>query len=131
MNVGDLVGIPYRLGGRGQGGIDCWGLVMEYFARRGVRLCDVEYDAEPTPEANAFESRRTAEWMPITDPQEGDVVLLSFFRHGAATHCGVYLAGGRVLHSVGGMSSVISPYRKLQRFVTAIYRHRGVASCPS
>jgi cell wall-associated NlpC family hydrolase len=43
IEVGDLVGIPYKEGGRGLDGMDCYGLLIEIFRRDGKKVPDILY----------------------------------------------------------------------------------------
>ena len=36
----DLIGVPFMDGGRDKNGMDCWGLVREYFKRQGIVVKD-------------------------------------------------------------------------------------------
>jgi cell wall-associated NlpC family hydrolase len=127
-----LVGVPYKLGGRGPDGLDCWGLCMAYYRERGLLLGDVEYTENPaTVEGDVFEVNRGEEWAPVDDPQDGDLVLFGPNAARIATHCGIYLAPGRVLHAASGRTSCITPWRVMRRWATAIYRYQGVRVCQS
>ncbi len=44
IEIGDLLGLPYRDHGRGPDAYDCYGLAMEVERRMGKTLRDVAYD---------------------------------------------------------------------------------------
>lgn len=43
IDYSDLIGVPYKLNGRDKTGLDCYGLVIEMFARNNVTLPDYLY----------------------------------------------------------------------------------------
>jgi cell wall-associated NlpC family hydrolase len=125
----DLIGIPFVFGGRTLAGLDCWGLCLEFYKQRGIEVVDPleEYhDLFATPASNVFEKYRTPDWYLVADPSDGDLVCMAYNNAGVATHCGIYLHGGRLLHTLDKIGVAISSYARYQKFVTAIYRHKGV-----
>lgn len=109
-----LVGIPFVSRGRAalDGGLDCWGLVM--YASRALferelpdypgyadarQVCDV---------APLFEAR--TDWKPIAAGAErpGDVIVLRIIGH--ATHAGLVIRAGHMLHTMLYCNSSIEPY---------------------
>ncbi len=82
------MGAPYRLGGDGAGGIDCSGLTKAVFARLG---CDLPR-----------QSRLQASLGRSVGPAEleaGDLLFFATDRTVGISHVGIYLGGGRMLHS--------------------------------
>lgn len=80
------VGDPYVFSGAGPRGFDCSGLTMRSFSRAGVRL---PHKASRQSARGRGVSRRAA--------RAGDLVVWGGV--GSAYHVGVYLGGGRVVHS--------------------------------
>lgn len=80
------VGDPYRYSGARPGGWDCSGLTKGAFSRAGVRL---PHKASRQSARGHGVTRRAA--------RAGDLVLWGGV--GRAYHVGIYLGGGRVLHS--------------------------------
>lgn len=127
-----LVGIPYVIDGRGWEGADCWGVVYLYF--QAVHGIEVErYDAAGQTTAHdraalsALIHREIAPpWHSVDEPRPGDLVLI---RHGRQiAHVGIWLDGGRVLHSPGPGPSLIerasSPHMK--RRIAGFLRHEDL-----
>jgi len=107
--MNEYVGIPYKAGGRDRDGCDCYGL---------VRLVLRERFGKEMPEYGecishgADESYRLiSDDMPLVDafrpdvPQAGDVVVLKM--RGQPSHIGVYLGGGKMLHTLAEHDSAI------------------------
>lgn len=94
----DLVGIPYRPGGRSVDGADCWGTVWLYYARHGIDL--PSYDGPTIPvdhHALAAARRGDSPWRPVSEPRVGDLGLWK--RQSGELHAGVMVAPGMVLHN--------------------------------
>lgn len=112
-----FVGIPYVAHGRVYTGADCWGLICLYYRDMlGIEL--PAYIAEmqgrefrPRGIGPLVDAEREAHWIEATEPREGDVVLMRNGRH--HNHVGVYLEGGRLLHSDGEGTSGLSCIERL------------------
>ena len=76
------IGKPYVWGAEGPNTFDCSGLMQWIFGKAGLKL-----------PRTAREQQRVA--TPVTDPRPGDLV----FYNSPATHVGLYLGGGRMLHA--------------------------------
>lgn len=116
------VGIPYDEFGRSASGCDCWGLVVAIYAEElGITLPDyLGYGSvEEHHEIAALIS--DAEASPTWTPAEGaarpfDVAV---FRRGElASHLGVVIAPGLMIHMVG------EDCAKLERYDTGRWGHR-------
>lgn len=98
----ELMGRPYRLGGRGEdgGGLDCSGLIQLVYAEQGYTLPRVSRDQARAGRAVA---------MDLTALRPGDV--LAFANGGTTvTHVGLYVGDGHFIHSArtGVRESVLS-----------------------
>jgi cell wall-associated NlpC family hydrolase len=106
-----FVGVPYVPNGRDYDGADCWGILYLYY-RDVLGLLVPTYSAEM--DARAFRRKEIAPlmaeergriWERVDVPQPGDGVLIRAGGH--ESHVGVYLGGGRMLHSEGPHPSTI------------------------
>jgi len=117
--VGDLIGKPYAIGGRGPDSFDCWGLVRYfYFENYGISL--PLYQNE-----NPFDTKRVGklmtdaehcgDWNEFQHPEHGDVVAMG--RSKILHHVGIWLDidGGMCLHALGGQSVIAQNKRRLKR----------------
>ena len=82
------MGAPYRLGGDGAAGIDCSGLTKAVFARLG---CDL-------PRQSRLQAGLGQPVAP-TELEAGDLLFFATDRAAGISHVGIYLGGGRMLHS--------------------------------
>ena len=116
--LGDLVGVPYVLGGTHPGaGLDCWNLVRQACRRwHGVALpvvasADAQHGADLAP---ALHAARAAGWRPVrAQAQAGDVLFMRSPR--GRRHVGfVVHERGRLelLHAAAG-GSVCQPLHEL------------------
>jgi peptidoglycan hydrolase CwlO-like protein len=79
-----VVGRPYVWGASGPSGFDCSGLVQWSYAQAGVAL-------PRTSQAQANAGRR----VPLSQARPGDIVTY----RGDASHVGMYVGGGQVVHA--------------------------------
>ena len=130
MEYSDLVGVPFKYGGRDSAGMDCWGVVVAVYRALGIGVEDVgEYDAVLATDANpVFERVRTQAWHPAREPYEPyDVLLYAGGCCGtAATHCAVYIGRGRMLHALQGRGVVISRVRSFPKRLLGAWRHEAL-----
>lgn len=127
-----LVGLPWRERGRGQDGVDCWGLIVLAFAGRGIALSSyAEHYAGVGERARVAallaEHAGAAPWRPIDGPERPWDVLL-FRAGGVATHVGIVTEPGAMLHIRPGHDSAIErwwgPVWEPRHLGT--YRHRAL-----
>lgn len=91
------VGRPYLVRGNDEQGIDCWSLVVRYYADvLGIQLDD-GYEADI---AGGFELEvQSGSWVKC-DKKEAGVVFMAFDRSGEPRHVGIVVGGGDfILHS--------------------------------
>ena len=100
-----FIGIPYVEHGRDYSGADCWGVVYLFY-RDVLGRPIPAYSAEM--QARAFhhrdigaliKSERAAHWVEVEQPDHGDVALMRTGRE--ESHVGIFISGGRILHSEG------------------------------
>lgn len=94
IDVNDLIGKPYRLGGRGPFEYDCWGLVVEIYKRLGVSLPD--YPSQTLSRTDIIRIIK-GEYLGVTEPTV-DPKEYDFVADLKKAHIGVYLQG-RILHA--------------------------------
>lgn len=92
----DLIGTPFRWGGRGPDAYDCFGLVIKLFREeQGIEVPEVA--AASSAHAAAIVMRDNAwRWTPIAEPRPG---CLMFMRaRGIGCHVGYVIGQGRFIH---------------------------------
>jgi len=94
MRIDDLIGRPYKRGGRGPESYDCAGLVVEVLRRRGIDLKIPETPEAEADQLAAMQAILRAQWVGIERPLPGCLV---FFR-GVPGHVAVMLNATRFIH---------------------------------
>jgi cell wall-associated NlpC family hydrolase len=105
-----MVGVPYRYGGRTPDGFDCSGLVFFSYSRAGITVPRTSRD-----------QLRASTPIKLGDAAPGD--LLFFSEGSKSSHVAIYLGGGRFVHapSTGRQVSIAdmnNPYYR-EHFVRA------------
>jgi murein DD-endopeptidase / murein LD-carboxypeptidase len=121
-NIKDLVGIPYKAGGRDTTGIDCLGLVAEYLKAYNIILPEPEYSEHWAKEkSNTF-----GDWLDNfvhfftkeVIPGKGDIVLFKNV-DGVETHAGIMLGRHKFIHAMKKAGVCISTISQ-EQFKTKI-----------
>lgn len=116
--VNEYVGIPYEVKGNLRSGADCFGLIqMVYEDQFKIRLPGAILRNSPitsNEDAAAIigSHRHDASWIGITRGHElpGDVILLRY--RGLASHLGIVVGEGKMLHTLSGVGAVVESYVK-------------------
>jgi cell wall-associated NlpC family hydrolase len=108
----DLLGVPFKDGGRDLAGLDCWGLVMEVSRRQGRSLPDYQvpcYMALRVAEAAADEIS-AGKFYPVAVPQAGDLVAMALLPEmpDLVQHFGIMIDGQRFLHTLIKTGPILS-----------------------
>ena len=101
MKWDDLLDVPFRWGGRGMDGMDCYGIVAECCRRAGAPLADPfrELDASiPSEEAMRIRSQ-SVNVREADGPARGRIV---FAELAGRSHVGYMVERDRVLHAIEG-----------------------------
>jgi hypothetical protein len=84
------IGTPYQWGGTAENGFDCSGLIQYSYAQHGIRL----------PRMSREQARAGDEVTPVVEAlQPGDILLFAASPGGGVTHVGLYVGGGKFIHS--------------------------------
>ena len=101
VNIDDLIGVPYVNGGRDpETGLDCWGLVQEYYRRLGLKLPKHLIDIKRVDAIMAEIDSNRHKWIELETPEVGCVVLLRLIGNPLPSHCGIYIGYGEFVHAV-------------------------------
>lgn len=123
MDVTDLLGRPFKLGGRGPENFDCYGLVMELFKRQGISLPDYV-----SPDDRASISALITCELRLWERCESAPGTLVVLRVPGNMHCGYTLSRTQFVHaweqSGGVVKEHLSEWQHTKR-VLGFYRYVG------
>lgn len=109
-----MIGRPYCI--KNENGINCWGVISEYYSKKGIKLFNYVLNTLSPRELNTVFTIALTEghhgFKPATTPVNGDVVL---FKHHLNYHCGLWL-NGKVLHSVQNVGVLYQPLSDIRGF---------------
>lgn len=125
----NLIGVPYEEGGRGPMSYDCYGIVMEYYRRRGIIIPD--YHSLGSSEEKNAEVLNAMDngWREVPEPEIHSVVLFKVHR---APHIGVIVKEGWFLHVGDGHNAVLQSLNHplwVKRIV-GFYQYEDIRDCP-
>ncbi len=100
--IADLIGKPYRIGGRGPDAFDCAGLVLEVQRRLGRTIEIPETPGEKAAQYTSMLRILGQHWRSLERPEPGSVV---FFETQA--HVGTVLDATRFLHTEEDFGGVL------------------------
>ncbi|MDT8879339.1 C40 family peptidase [Halomonas saccharevitans] len=87
------LGTPYRYGGTSERGLDCSGLVQRAYSRAGIRV--------PRTSRAQFQA------LPrVDEARPGDLLFFATAGGRKASHVGIYLGDGEMIHAPGHGRSV-------------------------
>lgn len=122
MEYKDLIGIPFKDGGRDLNGLDCWGMVRILLLRQGYKNID-DYDISAfniRDINNELELNRHT-WRKIDLPQAGCVVLLANGCSAMANHVGIMVDGQRFIHAYAMTGVCISKIARWRAHILGFY----------
>jgi len=134
---GEYVGLPFVDGGRGDGGVDCWGLVRLVYARElDVKLPG--YGEISASELRALSAMMVAgawsdpAWHPIDAPRAFDVAVMTFYGRRSVGHVGVMIDGAAVLHIERQLNAAVVPlsHWTIRNRVKCFRRHMSQTASP-
>lgn len=124
MNVADYIGLPWCAYATGPDAFDCHGIVWHglhaYYGVDMSRYREVITDDHDGIHAAISAEKKTGNWVPLEQPQDGCVVLMGSRRR--LHHIGLWVDvnGGRCLHSRPGAGVALDRLSQLRTFAGVI-----------
>ena len=107
ISTSDLIGIPFKPGGKDHAGIDCYHLAQEVFKRYQIYIpdyitaCSIVYHSGlESDEIDKAIAVGRKDWTRIEKPQEPCLVVIQSDRDNPllSSHVGVYLGEDKFIH---------------------------------
>lgn len=116
----DLIGKPFRYGGRGPDHYDCYGLIMEMNRRNGVEIPDC---VSPTnhQEIALLLSDQKRLWKEVSSPKVGDVVCIRIGRF--VSHVGYLVSPSSMLHAWESTGVLVEPLSVWSKRIDSYFRY--------
>lgn len=120
----NLIGKPFRLGGRGPEFFDCWGICLELGKRMGIL-----YPEEFTPDSKEMQNDTICEikdqhFERIDNPEPYAIITFKI-RPPYVDHCGIVLPGCTTfLHTLEGHAAAVNriDHKILAKRIEGFYR---------
>lgn len=121
MNLAKYIGKSYEE-------YDCFDLVRDFYADH------MDLDLRRFYEGGQIDNKQLVQSLIISNkghfervdvPKPGDIMVINLF--GYACHIGVYVGGGRFLHSIKRTGSVLDNVSRYTKMIEGFYRHRETA----
>jgi cell wall-associated NlpC family hydrolase len=115
-DVSDLIGLPYKTHGRGESGVDCFGLILLIARRNGTPIADVWY--------KGFDPSliKLADQMNVERCELEPGCVIETVK-GGRLHLGYALDGGRMIHATINEGVIVESINKYP--VKGCYRFKG------
>lgn len=128
LNMNDLIGRPYKMGGRGPADYDCWGLCMRIAEATGSPLPDLEIPQDNDLRGQLVAEQRAGSFRRIDKPAAGGLVLFRIIDDNGLIkwHVGTVLPDGRhFIHTTEKMGVNISALDRQpwKLFVEGFYKY--------
>jgi len=95
----NLIGKPFKDGGRGPDLYDCWGLTMVVLQNFGYCLPDYPVCAFDCARVNEEIEQQKHNWQEIKEPVAGCVVTMRMGLSPVVNHIGVCIGEGKFIHA--------------------------------
>ena len=115
----DLVGVPFKDGGRDLSGLDCWGLVREIYSRFGYDFPVYEISCYDNVNVTQEMENNREFWQKHEYPNVPIPCVVAFkVSSPMVNHVGVYIGDGQFIHTRELTGAVI------ERLDSPMWRHR-------
>jgi cell wall-associated NlpC family hydrolase len=125
MDYTDLIGRPFKHGGRGPESFDCLGLILWVLRQNGCKVDDpcIEYAQDWTKDKsyNYFIENYYKQWDKVDKPELLDVVLFGTDKD-YPVHAGIVVARNIFIHCSSPHGVIISRLSRVREQINGFYR---------
>ena len=111
IDVSDLIGRPYKAGGRGPANYDCWGICMAAAVRAGIKMPDIEVPDGDELKGKALADQKQSNFRRLDAARPFSIALFRIIDDDSQIkwHVGLVLENCRnFIHTTGKMGANIS-----------------------
>lgn len=115
------IGRPYEQ-------VDCWDLVREFYLNEFDLELNKVYGGPShlsVEESAALITSSRGQFVKVDSPQFGDLMGIKLY--GIECHVGIFIGGGKFLHSVKTTGSVLDRIDRFKHLIAGYFRHRGLS----
>ena len=124
INIRDLIGVPYKVHGRGLDGLDCYGVVIEIYRMLGIKIPDYFYDdINPETMKKLFTNGECDYRLNVKKIEQPKMWCIVYFKLPKNNHLGVYVGEGKVIHSDQTFGVHISDIRNFKNVIEGFYEY--------
>ena len=96
ITYNDLIGVPFKYGGRDNNGYDCFGLILELLKRNGINAHDFGWNNDGAIiQSMMLSASETGRWEQDT-LRVNNILLFKIGRY--VRHVGFYIGNGKFIH---------------------------------
>lgn len=121
-----FIGIPFADGEQSFDGANCYGLVRLFYREQlGIEIPELAVHSDHSNVVWATYLKEISEnWVRVDEPEFGDVVAMAQdIRHPRIVqHVGVYIGGGKVLHTLNKIQSHVVTLESIRYSVKGYHR---------
>lgn len=109
-----IIGLPYSA-------FDCYELIQLLYKKAFSIELDTLYQVTPDElGVNKMMEQKKGDFIKVTKPEAGDIILINII--GLTCHVGVYIGGGKFLHTRKSTGSVIDRISRWEKRIEGYYR---------
>lgn len=104
---------------------NCFDLVKEFYKDHYDLELKNYFEGGPVPSRQDVESlviTNKGDFVKVGKPEFGDIVIIKLY--GLECHMGVYIEGGKFLHSARNIGSLLDRSERYHKMIAGYYRHR-------
>lgn len=123
FNYTDLIGIPFKDGGRDKNGVDCWGLAKLCFKRQNIKVKDFDISCFNNIRISNELELNKPYWDKLEKPVFGCLVVCNIGCNNSywANHVGIFVDNQKMLHSYNGVGVCLSSIKRWKNHVIGYY----------